>query len=113
MDWNPWLVQAELPSIAVFPIPAREVKRTVPLGNILAELFSNPSFVIFLWLELTTIWSPISAGEYQLIFPFQYSSIFVLGVPPPIISEMSPSLRCSQVKLFFLIIMIIWRTMVN
>src|SRR5699024_10027219 len=42
---------------------------------------------------------PISTGEYQSISPFQYSLLLVLGVPPPIISATSPSLRCSQSSL--------------
>ena len=71
IDWNPWLVEPFSFKIAVFPIPARDVNNTVPTGNIFAELFSKPIFVIFLWLSLTKILLPTSAGVYQLIDPFQ------------------------------------------
>ena len=40
-------VQPSLVKIAVFPIPARDVKRTVPTGSIFAELLFKPSVVIF------------------------------------------------------------------
>lgn len=86
--------------MAVLPMPALLVKRTVLYGgSILAELFSKPSFVIFLSLLSTYICSPISAGAYQFISPSQYSELVVLGVPPPTISDTSDNLRCSQVAL--------------
>lgn len=68
----------------MFPIPAREVNKTVPTGKILAELFFRPSSVIVFLLLLTYLCSPISAGSYQSISPSQYSEFDVLGVPPPL-----------------------------
>lgn len=51
MDWKPWFVQPSFSKIAVFPIPARDVKITVPMGRILAELLFKPSSVILRWLD--------------------------------------------------------------
>lgn len=77
-------------------MPARDVNNTVPLGKILAELFSKPNLVILLTLPEAYIELPISTGEYQFISPSQYSFTFVEGVPPPTISATSPNFRCSQ-----------------
>ena len=95
--------------IAIFPIPAREVNNIVlPPGNNLAELLFNPFIEIFLLLEFTNILLPISVGEYQFIFPFQYYFILVEGVPPPIILATSFNLRCSQSNRDIIIILFIF-----
>ena len=87
--------------MATFPIPARLVKSTVLwAGRIFAELFCNPSSVIFRTLPLAYLWPSISAGAYQSISPSQYAGLFVSGVPPPMISARSDSLRCSQVFVY-------------
>ena len=90
-------MHADLHKIAVVPIPARLVNKIVLFaGNNFAELFLYPSFVIRRRLPTAYICSPSSAGEYQSISPSQYEGLLVSGVPPPIISAISPSLRCSQ-----------------
>ncbi len=71
---------------------------TVPLAEIIMSsffnnfvlLFSNPNLVIvFSVLETYFLPELKSTTDNQGISPFQYSSIEVLGVPPPITSAIS------------------------
>src|SRR3990172_6146529 len=66
------------------PTGALLVSITVPTGNKLAAESFRPSSVILRSVFDTKIDSDsvISFGVSQGMFPFQYSSFFVLGVPP-------------------------------
>ena len=68
------------------PTVALEDSKIVFAGNNFAELFFKPSSVICLSLSRIYFVLPISEGVNHFIFPSQYSSTSVLGVPPPTIS---------------------------
>ena len=80
--------------IAHLPMVALEVIKTVPIGNNLAELLSNPFFVIFLSVFSIRLVcnSVISDGNAHNISPFQYSRFVESGVPPPINSPIPSNL---------------------
>jgi len=82
------------------PIVALVVIRSVPSGNNLAELSSIPFLEIFLSVELINLEDcfVMSVGTAHNISPFQYSSLFESGVPPPTISPTCSNFWKSQVS---------------
>lgn len=86
MFWNPWFVDMGFEDIAHSPSVALVVTKIVPAGKSLAELFFNPSLVIFLsvlWIYIVDS-LVISVGTAHKIVPFQYFLLLESGVPPPV-----------------------------
>src|SRR3990172_1851947 len=85
-------------AILTSPIVARLQSNKVPFGNKVAELLFRPNSVmrfsvLFKYLSGVLV---MSVGVHQLMFPFQYSAICVLGVPPLTISVISPNFFVSH-----------------
>src|SRR5574341_1717958 len=79
--------------MAIFPMLARDEKRTVPGLSRRAELSFNPiSVMVVFVLVICRICSGwISVGVAHGIGPPKYLSSSRLGVPPPVMSQASPS----------------------
>ena len=82
-DWNPWLVVHSCNVIEHSPTVALELNKILFRFKSFALEFFNPFSVIVLLLKSTYLLLPISLGVNHCILPFQYSDLFVSGVPPP------------------------------
>ena len=87
--WQSWLKDMEALATAAFPNPTLVATMMVPTGTLLVADSAIP--LVLTVLRGAMRWSSkMSALVIQGVSPFQYSLVFVLGVPPPTISNSSP-----------------------